>query len=289
MSNIVVRVDESFFVDGEHSSQSSVYVAKSATTGPWSPKLQHGGPPSALLVHAAEVHVARETGRTDLDAVRAAVEFAGPVPVGDVEVTASIMRAARSAVLVQAELSAGDRHCLSARVWLSARVDVSFPPVVAHAEETALVVPESGPGWGATAFPYAQALTWRTERGELTGPGPCRVWARQRIALVAGHEPSGLQRAVLLADSGNGVSAVLDWAQWSFMNVDLDVHLARPLVGEWICLDAVTQLGPAGTGLASSTLSDVAGVCGTGAQTLIVRPHSPDARAQEVEHAINLD
>jgi hypothetical protein len=64
---------------------------------------------------------------------------------------------------------------------------------------------------------------------------------------------------------------VLDWSSWSFMNIDLDVHLARPLHGEWVCLDAETQLGPSGTGLARSLLSDLEGPCGVGLQTLIVR------------------
>ena len=196
------------------------------------------------------------------------MEFSGPVPVGDVEVSTTVVRAARSAVLVEAKLSAGGRQCLAARVWLTARADP--PPSVLPVDPQQL--PPPGAGWDAFSFPYADALDWRVARGSLQAAGPIAVWVRQRIPLLAGHVPSGLQRAVLIADSGNGVSALLDWASWSFMNVDLDVHLARPLRGEWVCLDAATQLGASGSGLARSTLSDLDGLCGAGLQTLIVRP-----------------
>src|SRR4051794_10713450 len=85
------------------------YVASPATTGPWDPRLQHGGPPSALLVLLAEQLAATRTERTDLVAVRYAGEFVGPVPVGDVEVAAGVVRVARSGVLVALSLSALDR------------------------------------------------------------------------------------------------------------------------------------------------------------------------------------
>ena len=92
------------------------------------------------------------------------------------------------------------------------------------------------------------------------------------IAVVDGEEPSGLQRAVLTADSGNGVSASLDWNAWSFVNIDLDVHLSRPLVGEWVLLDAATRYEPTGTALAASALSDEQGPAGRAAQKLVVTP-----------------
>src|SRR5229473_8314866 len=67
------------------------YRADSSTGGPWDASLQHGGPPNALLIHAAERLAAAETGRTDLVALRLAAEFVGPVPVGDVVATARIV------------------------------------------------------------------------------------------------------------------------------------------------------------------------------------------------------
>jgi hypothetical protein len=39
-----------------------------------------------------------------------------------------------------------------------------------------------------------------------------------------------------------------------------------------VCLDAATDIGPTGGGLAVSRLSDAAGLVGRGAQALVVRP-----------------
>src|SRR5690242_16070807 len=96
------------------------YQASPATAGPWDQRLQHGGPPGALLVLAAE-NIAVAAGRTDVTAVRYAAEFVGPVPVTTVQVRASLVRSARSALLVDAELTAGGRACLHARIWLARR------------------------------------------------------------------------------------------------------------------------------------------------------------------------
>jgi len=81
-----------------------------------------------------------------------------------------------------------------------------------------------------------------------------------------------MSRALLLADSGNGVSMALDPRAYIFINVDLTVILHRDPVGEWLLLDAVTTMGGTGTGLAETRLSDSEGAVGVGAQTLLVSP-----------------
>ena len=93
-----------------------------------------------------------------------------------------------------------------------------------------------------------------------------------RVPLVAGEEPTGVQRVLVVADSGNGVSAVLPFDQWLFINTELTVHFRRPARGEWICLDAETSIASGGAGLARSVLSDDEGVVAQGAQALLVAP-----------------
>ena len=73
-----------------------------------------------------------------------------------------------------------------------------------------------------------------------SSPGPATVWMRMDCQLVAGEEPTPLQRTLVAADVGNGISAVLDWRRYLFINVDLSVHLERMPEGEWVCVDAVT-------------------------------------------------
>jgi hypothetical protein len=116
---------------------------------------------------------------------------------------------------------------------------------------------------------YHAAMDWLFVRGAFLEPGPATVWMRMRVPLVAGEEPSPLQRVLVAADSGNGVSAELDYQRYLFINTDLSVHLLRMPAGEWVCLDARTHLD--GVGLTDTTLWDERGRIGRAAQTLLVR------------------
>ncbi len=77
-------------------------------------------------------------------------------------------------------------------------------------------------------------------------------------------------RALLLSDSGSGVSMTLDPRTFIFINVDLTVILQRDPVGEWLLLDAVSTMGGTGSGLSETTLWDTAGIVGAAFQTLLV-------------------
>ena len=82
----------------------------------------------------------------------------------------------------------------------------------------------------------------RFAAGGWDEPGPATVWTRLRVPVVAGEEPSRPQRVLAVADSANGVSAVLPFGDWLFINPELTVHLRRAARGEWICLDAETTI-----------------------------------------------
>jgi hypothetical protein len=244
------------------------YLADPGTAGPWSTQLQHGGPPGALLTRSAERLAGAD--RNDLVALRIAAEFVGPVPVGEVLVEANVVRAARSAVLVDAVLRAGERDCLHARVWLIRVADTTA--VAAPLPETQ-PVPDGLPDLGGR-FPYHDTIEWRSLTGHMSTPGPGRTWARPLYTMVPDEPLTGLQRVVVAGDSASGISSELDWATWTFLNIDLDVHLSRPMDGEWVYLDAITSLGTAGAALTRSTVSDVRGAVGCTAQTLVLSPRS---------------
>ena len=122
---------------------------------------------------------------------------------------------------------------------------------------------------------YHTAMEYRFVRGGFLESGPATVWMRMRVPLVEGEEPSPLQRVMTAADSGNGVSAALDWRRYLFINVDLSVHLHRMPVGEWVCLDAITLPERNGVGLADTALHDTEGPIGRGLQTLLVGLREP--------------
>jgi hypothetical protein len=250
-------------LDGER------FHATFSTTGPWFADAQHVGPPSALLVRALE----RCDARRGTQLSRITVEVLGPVPAGEVEVRARIERPGRAIELLAAELVAGGRAVLRARAWRLASGDTA---AVALGEAEPLPPPEQGmlrterpAGW----LPgFMDALEWRWLQGWLGEPGPGTAWARQRVPLVEGEEPSPLQRLAVVADSGNGAAAPLDIRRWLFVNTELTLHLHRAPVGEWMGVAAHTVLGPTGLGTVSGLLFDERGHTGRSAQGLIVRP-----------------
>ncbi len=118
---------------------------------------------------------------------------------------------------------------------------------------------------------YDDLVETRVARGRLF-QGPSAIWFRLRHPLVQGQATGAYPQVAVFADSGNGISAVLDYRKFLFVNSDLSIHLLRQPVGEWICVDARTHLGAGGGGLAESQLYDEQGLIGRAVQSLAVRP-----------------
>jgi hypothetical protein len=93
---------------------------------------------------------------------------------------------------------------------------------------------------------------------------------RLTVPVVAGQPTTPLQRAMAAADFGNGVASALPWGQYLFINTDLTVYLHRQPEGEWICLDATTDVDPRGVGVAYSRLYDEGGPIGHSLQGLFI-------------------
>jgi hypothetical protein len=244
-------------------------VSTELTRGPWDPNSQHAGPPAALLGRAVE----RCEPRPDSQVGRITVEILGPVPLAPLRATARVVRPGRSVELLEASLSGPDGEVMRATAWRLRTGAVDLEP------EPPADPPPPGPDEGTTEafFPvrdeagYHTAMEISFVSGGFLEPGPAIVWMRQRVPLVAGEETSPLERLLVAADAGNGVSAALDWRRYLFINTDLSVHLKRLPEGEWVGLDAVTYPEPHGVGLADTVLWDLRGRLGRGAQTLVVR------------------
>ena len=117
---------------------------------------------------------------------------------------------------------------------------------------------------------FETAVEMRFIHGSMRPTGPATVWARLLCPIVEGEEPSPLTRLAAVADFGNGVSALVPWREWLFINPELTVYVHRPPRGEWICLDARSELDGSGVGVAHSTLSDLDGSIGHALQALLV-------------------
>lgn len=245
------------------------YVATELTRGPWSPDHQHAGPPNALLGRAIEA----VDGRESKSVARYTAEILRQVPITTFTVSAEVVRPGRRVDLVEGTLADDDGPLIQARAWRIRRQDLDGVPDIARADgrlegrESAQPVPffETGADVG-----YHTAMEALFVRGSFREPGPALAWLRMRGPLVEGEEPSALQRVLVAADSGNGLSAALDYHRYLFINTDLSVHLHRDLVGEWVGLDARTVVGTDGKGLAQSVIADERGVIGRGLQTLFV-------------------
>jgi Thioesterase-like superfamily len=239
------------------------------TIGPWSRESQHAGPPAALLGRAIE----RAVGRDDVQVVRATFEILRPVPLAPLSVHAEVVRPGRSVILTRASLSDEKGIVMQAQGWSirTAALDL--------ARQIHGTPPPAGPETGhdvelftSDEINYLRAMDWRFVAGSFVDPGPATAWARMQVALVEGEEISPLTRVLALADSGNGISASMDFSSWVFINPDLSVYLHRLPEGEWVCLEAQTTVEPTGIGLATSVLSDRSGVIGRGMQSLFLGP-----------------
>jgi len=244
------------------------FRATELTRGPWDPGSQHAGPPSALI--GREVEALDDAD--DFQVGRLTFEILRPVPIGPVEVEARVVRPGRRVQLVEASLGDGEQELIRARGWRIRTGSLDLP-----AELTDPGEPPPGPEQGSVPeffrtgedAGYHTAMEWRALSGGFLEPGPARFWMRQLVPLVAGEEPSPLHRTLVIADVGNGISAVLDPREFLFINVDLTVHLERMPEGEWICVDAATRPQPNGIGSAESELADRRGRIGRGVQTLL--------------------
>jgi len=250
------------------------FVAAPATRGPWDERMMHGGAPSALLAHAIE---RVEPGGSEMVVARLTIEFLGGVPVGPVEVDTSLAKPGKRFQIVEATLDAGGRRACLARAVRLRRSELpdaaAIPPPLRDA--AALPAPDAGEPWpqfvtSDAAMFYPDATEIRVVGGEV-GSGHAIAWIRLRGELLPGVAPSPLVRACAAADFANGLSAILPFDEWLFVNTELTVHLYREPVGEWIGLDAQTTSDASGVGLSSGVLHDERGRFGTCAQALFVQ------------------
>jgi len=255
----MARVTDAFYIpDGD------AFVATVHTRGPWSATHQHGGPPAALLARALAA------AAPGFVLARITVDFLLPVPIDRLAVRVETIRAGGKVQRLLGRLLHGDRVVAQALAVLARTASVAITSPI---NDPALPPPESGAPF---AFPffnepvsYHDAMEVRIVRGDW-GSGRVAAWMRQRMPLVAGTPTSPLERVLVAADSGSGVSAAIEHKRVTAINADLSVSIHRPLEGEWVGMDSLSTYEGSGVGLADTRLSDRRGPIGRALQSLIV-------------------
>jgi acyl-coenzyme A thioesterase PaaI-like protein len=251
-----------FYEHGE----GAALVATVATRGPWSPGHQHGGPPTALMVRAAQLACpGRQVARITAELVR-------PVPIGPVTVELAVERRGRRTTQLRSAVVAGGVEVMSARILFVEPVDVAVPNPV-----------DGGPigeGFPFT-FPfftweegYHRAVSVRVLEGEF-GRGDLTAWMEPTIPLVAGEVTTPEQALCVVADAGSGLGLLLDTRRYTFVNADLSIHLLRaPLRGRVVMRSRTHAVG-AGRAWCETSLHDEGGPVGSVNQSLIVEAIAP--------------
>lgn len=235
--------------------------------GPWDPGLMHGGAPSALIAWAAE----QVETPAPMRIARLTIDLLRPVPVAGLGVETEVLRQGRKIQLVQVRLTADGVEVTRGTVLKVRSADLELPGDLLPPLDEPL--PEAGtpsPTRLGTPNNFGGNYEIRSVRGGFGQHGPAANWFRQHRPTILGQAISPAMRAAAVADFSNGISSVLPFEDWTFINGDLTVSFARLPRGEWILSNAVSWISPDGAGLATTRLADRDGYFGVAQQSLVV-------------------
>ncbi|MDM0104587.1 thioesterase family protein [Variovorax sp. J22R24] len=255
------------------------WLPGSLARGPWDPRAQHGGAPSALLAHIAESAMPEPGWQL----ARLSVELVRPVPIAPLTARHAV-QPSRSTTRVTVDLHAGDTLVARAHGLLLRAQPLSLPaglpgwspamlsPLPPNCEDRVRI-----PGLPDGEYFHRMAVESRVAHGDPARPGPAAAWFRLIVPLVQGAPTSPAMRVAAAADFGNGLSWILAPERYLFANADLSVHLHRLPVGEWVGLASETHADAGGAGMTLSRLYDEQGPIGVAVQTLVLRERSAAA------------
>lgn len=269
----------------------SWFTPTNLARGPWSPDACHGGPPTSLVVRALE--------QLDIDhrLVRLTMDLRRPIPMAGFGVMTTVDRTGRMAATATARIVDGNEEtCATATALLLTPEHVPTPTSPIDSPDFAASIPGPFPvprdrmgdlrffshsvqaRWDPASDPnftptgpdatFTAKDLVRTEGGGL---GSSTMWLRT-VDIVAGEEPSPLQRLGPIADCGNGVSANVAFDVVTCINPDVTLTVLRPPVGRWLALRATTHTGDDGIGFSDAHLFDRHGLVGRTTQSLVLRP-----------------
>jgi len=239
-----------------------------ACRGPWDEDACHAGPPTGMLVRAAERLVPHQ------QFVRITVDLIRPVPHAGFRIAGEVVRGGRTvSTTLLTMIDADDRPVLTARTLHMAPQPVADLPTL---DEPAPRLDDAEPGrFGFEEAHHDQPfITDFVETRYPPGHGPAGGhtigWMRT-VPLLDDEPTSGFASICTLADCGNAMSRNADPGPIAFLNTDLTVTLHREPVGEWFGTDVRSYWQPNGIGISDAQLLDVQGPVGRAVQSVIIQ------------------
>ncbi|MEE3850316.1 thioesterase family protein [Gordonia sp. LSe1-13] len=248
-----------------------------ATQSVWAATMQHGGPPSGLMMRAL-LHC--DPGPAQRF-TRVTTEILGPIGLGVNRIRAEVVRPGRQISLVTAELEVQQadgsfRPVARTHGWRLRTADTTtiveepepLSPTPAELSPVRGVTGDQNLGvdWGTVGF--IGSIECASLAGRV-GDTPA-VWVRPAIGLVGDEPISDLESIFSVIDIANGLGTRLRTDEWTWMNTDTTVHLTRIPTGPWVGIDADMVQGPDGFGATFGDLFDTSGFIGRSAQTVLL-------------------
>ena len=243
-----------------------------AAAGPWMPNALSGSAVGPLFASLLE----DVTPPQPMRVTRLSIEFLRPVPLAPLDYDVRIVREGRKQQILQLTLLASGKpvaqatalrlRCLPAREVANVETGDGQP-----------FEPPAGTAFAPGIRADNGMLQWlesRVQSATNAGAPLSDGWFRFLGRIFDDRPLTPLTRAALFADFGNGFAPIFDARQYSYLNADLTLHLARLPVGEWLRLQAQTVDGTGGLAMTVVTMSDAQGTVGWSHQSLLIEPRS---------------
>lgn len=257
-----------------YQSRGGQLVPTSAAAGPWSPDLQHGGPPAGLLARAIE----RWLPDRSLQVARITLDLFRGVPMQPLRTRVTPVREGRRIVALDASLLVSEVEVARAHAVLLRAPGGAGQRFPGHQElrgpgglQTGELLPESMRDQVPDGFHTCVQVRW-LPRGSQSWPA---AWFRLPVPLVEGEATTPLQCAMALSDFTNALSAAATWGQGTagYINADSTLYLAREPRGDWIGLQCTRAINHEGVGFGEVLQFDSEGCYGRAVQArLQTRP-----------------
>jgi len=240
--------------DGQH------YIPLPAAQGPWHPDHQNGACFSALLCQLLEEH-----GPAGMQLCRFSLTICGPAYMAPFDCEVTPIRIGRSVAVFEAVLrqKKANVRALATFARISASPEYGLP-------DTEFPLPAGHRRM--TEAPMTAVVEPILRQGGSHEPGTGSAWATFHGQVLAGTDPSPTVLAANIADFGGALGSNVVKAEWTFANLDIDIHFVRTPRPGWHLITADTVSAGTGIAVASSTLADEAGTYAFARQTLFIAP-----------------